>query len=145
MLELIKSYLSGRKQKVRIDDKSSEGKIIGTEVPQGRILGSLFFIIYMNDLLIDMTKGSILSYADDTDIIADDNTWSQAQARMNVLLDKVSNWFAFNKLSLNISKTNFLTFGNYRDTVPVEILKNRLKKLQELKTINVWGYLSITI
>ena len=40
---------------------------------------------------------------------------------MNVLLDKVPNWLAFNKLSLNISKTNFLTFGNYRDSVPVEI------------------------
>ena len=33
ILELIKSYLSGRKQKVKIDDKSSEVKIIDTGVP----------------------------------------------------------------------------------------------------------------
>ena len=44
-------HLSGRQQKVKIDDKSSEVKIIDTGVPQGTILGPLFFTIYMNDLL----------------------------------------------------------------------------------------------
>ena len=69
----------------------------------------------MNDLLLDMRKNSILSYADDTVIISDDNTWSKAKDKINALLDKVATWLAFNKLSLNIAKTKFITFGNYCD------------------------------
>ena len=41
VLELIRSYLTGRKQKVRIDDKTSTEKIIDTGIPQGTILGPL--------------------------------------------------------------------------------------------------------
>lgn len=40
---------------------------------------------------------------------------------MNVLLEKVSKWLAYNELSLNIAKTKFMTFGNCRDSVTVEI------------------------
>ena len=46
VLELTRSYLTGRKQKVRIDDKTSTEKIIDTGVPQGTILGALFYYIY---------------------------------------------------------------------------------------------------
>lgn len=95
----------------------------------------------MNDLLLDMPKDSILSYADDTVIIADDNTWTEAQDRMNELLDKVSKWLAFNKLSLNISKTKFLTFGNYCDSVPVDInivIQNkRIERAENYKYLGI--------
>lgn len=142
VLELIRSYLSDRKQRVRIDDKTSTVKIINTGVPQGTILGPLFFIIYMNDLLIDMPKDTILSYADDTAIIVNDNMWSQAQDKMNILLNKVAIWLAFNKLSLNISKTKFMTFGNYCDSVPleinIEISNERITRAENYKYLGIY-------
>ena len=72
--KLIESYLSNRKQKVRIGSHESDLGIIDTGVPQGTILGPLFFILYVNDLLAKKSENSILSYADDTAIITKGKT-----------------------------------------------------------------------
>ena len=42
VLDLIKSYLTNRQQKIRIKDTNSNTRIIDTGVPQGTILGPLF-------------------------------------------------------------------------------------------------------
>ena len=120
-LELMKSYLSDRQQIVKINNCKSDSSLITTGVPQGTILGPLLFIIYVNDLLEDLLDIEIASYADDTIIIASSKTWAEAAKAMNKNLQKVANWLALNKLSLNISKTVYMTFGNYCDSVPVAI------------------------
>lgn len=71
--KLIESYLSNRKQKVRIGNTESEYNEIDTGVPQGTILGPIFFILYVNDLLIKL-PGNVISYADDTAIIVSGKT-----------------------------------------------------------------------
>ena len=47
--KLIKSYIENRKQYV-VPVQCSEMKNIKNEVPQGSILGSLLFLIYINDI-----------------------------------------------------------------------------------------------
>lgn len=126
---------------MRIKDKYSNTRIIDTGVPQGTILGPLFFILYVNDLLLDMQKDSILSYADDTVIISDDETWSLAQDKMNVYLEKVANWLLLNKLSLNTKKTVFMTFGNYCISVPREI--DIIIQNQKIERVENFKYLGI--
>ena len=49
--DLMKKYLTNRKQYVVFDSCQSEHVEICTGVPQGSILGPLFFSIYINDLL----------------------------------------------------------------------------------------------
>uniref|UniRef100_A0A6V7IK75 Reverse transcriptase domain-containing protein n=1 Tax=Bracon brevicornis TaxID=1563983 RepID=A0A6V7IK75_9HYME len=83
----------------------------------------------------------ILSYADDTVIIASDDTWGLAQDRMNGYLDQVSTWLALNRLSLNINKTVYMTFGNYCDSVPIAlditIQSQRVTRVEKHKYLGI--------
>ena len=68
-----------------------------------------------------MPDNSILSYADDTAVVATGKTWAEVGNIMNKFLEDVSIWLSLNKLTLNTQKTVYITFGNYCDSVPNDI------------------------
>ncbi len=68
LLNWIKQWLSGRKQRVVIKGKTSNWKDVRSGVPQGSILGPLLFIIFINDIDLGI-KNKILKFADDTKIL----------------------------------------------------------------------------
>lgn len=49
-LELVKFYLTQRKQKVAINGMVSAGSVVGMGVPQGSILAPFLYFVYINDL-----------------------------------------------------------------------------------------------
>ena len=67
LLELIRDYLNGRYQRVVLNGKSSSWKEIIAGVPQGSVLGPLFFLIYINDLCDDLSC-DVKLFADDTSL-----------------------------------------------------------------------------
>lgn len=116
--KLIKSYLSNRKQRVKVNNQFSDYETIEMGVPQGTILGPLLFIIYINDMLNEMPENSILSYADDTAIITTGKDWKEIEYKMNKFLYEIAKWLALNKLSLNTDKTVYMEFGNNCNSTP---------------------------
>ena len=65
-LKLINSYLSKRRQGIKINDVYSSWSEILFEVPQGSILGPLLFNLLICDLFMVLPiKNGIANYADD--------------------------------------------------------------------------------
>ena len=64
-----KSYLNNRTQQTKVNDFISEKIEITHGVPQGSILGTLLFLVYINDLHDAVTRSLIRHFADDTYIL----------------------------------------------------------------------------
>ena len=65
-LRLVYDYLSNRKQRVKLNETFSSWRDIESGVPQGSILGLLFFNIHLCDLFYVLDKLDIASHAGDT-------------------------------------------------------------------------------
>ena len=75
-LKLVKSFLSNKYQRVVLNVQASSWAVVKAGVPQGLILGPLFFLIYINDLSENL-KSTVKLFADDTSIhhiVKDPNT-----------------------------------------------------------------------
>lgn len=64
-VNLLSSYLSDRKQQVKIGNVTSKWADIRKGVPQGSILGPLLFNVFINDIFYFIQKGTLYNYADD--------------------------------------------------------------------------------
>ena len=110
----VRSYLSHRYQFVTLGDCSSVCLDIACGVPQGSVLGPKLFILYINDICNVSNVLKLVLFADDTNIFFSGDDLYQLVEAINFEISKLKLWFDNNKLSLNLSKTKFMLFGNCR-------------------------------
>ena len=111
LLKLIKSYLGFKKQRVVLNGSVSEFLNILSGVPQGSILGPLFFLVFLNDI-IDNIECHISLFADDTSLLSIAKSWMTVEAELNLALTKVNIWAQKWLVTFNATKTVYLTFSN---------------------------------
>ena len=104
-LHLISSFLSNRDQLVCINTVKSDFLPVKCGIPQGSVLGPLFFSLCINNLPL-FIKALCELFADDTTI---HSTHSNLNNRLQESIDNLLQWIELNHMSLNSYKTKYMT------------------------------------
>jgi hypothetical protein len=110
------SYLADRSQRVVIGNHYSQPRVLSYVVPQGSVLGSLLFSIYLAPLedIITAHSLNVMFYADDSQLYISFGHGQQHDyiKRLQFCLEDVMNWMKQNILICNPSMTEVIHFNS---------------------------------
>ena len=111
--DLLRSYLSGRTQYSSFNNCKSKTREITCGVPQGSTLGPLLFLVYVNDMNL-ASRLRLNLFADDAYFSYSNVSPLILENTINAEMKKILAWMNTNKLTINLSKTNYMIFTNKR-------------------------------
>ena len=120
------NYLKNRFQYTYVNGVKSNLNTLYTGVPQGSVLGPLLFLILINDLANISQNLFSLLFADDTTFQISSNKLKDLFKLANLELEKASDWFKANKLTLNVSKTKYILFRKKNQQVDFSNLELKI-------------------
>ena len=138
--QLIKSYLSGRLQRVRINDKCSSWLMLKRGIPQGSLLGPFLFNVFLNDLLIYLANVcSVYNYADDNSLSCHDPKLQNVIFNLEAAAEKALTWFDLNHMKANPNKFNLIVFSgrNQYEEVTMRLRNIEIKSMSEVKLLGI--------
>ena len=120
ILNWTKDFLKDRTQKVVIRGTKSSTKSVTSGVPQGSVLGPVLFLIFINDLPLDVTSPLSL-FADDSKLFSriltnkkNKVTAEDGNQELQNDLNKVAEWAKTWKMEFNVDKCKIMHLG-YRN------------------------------
>ena len=140
------SYLSNRQMRVKCNVASS-GKLEYSNYmnfsygnPQGSCLGPLIFLIFTNDLHRHLVYSSAILFADDTTLHKTHRNLTYLKWCLEGDLSTLSDWFAANKLTLNLDKTVCVLFqkNNNKKEIELKVKDMLIPRQSETKFLGMW-------
>lgn len=141
-LDWLKSYLSERQQQVKVNHIISDPQSITSRVPQGSILGPVWFLLYINDIfyLSNSTNLDLILYADDATCLVTGKNVDDAIDATREFMSKALLWLQANRLKLNAAKTKFSIFSKCRtdnDTSDISASAFTISRANSFKLLGV--------
>ena len=130
-LKLLHSYLTKRRQRVKINNTYSSWSEILFGVPQGSIFGPLLFNIFLCDLFLLVSDIGIANYTDDNTPHATDKHLETVLKDLEQGSDTLLKWFTHNLLKANPEKYHLLVSTNEKrhlNVGEVEISNSKCEK-----------------
>ena len=116
---LINNYLSDRFHRVKIGTTFSKWLSLVIGVPQGSVLGPLFFNIFSNDMFLFDREASLCNFADDNSLYASAKSQDDVVQILQRDITNILEWFKVNSMAANILKFQLMFLG--RRSVPVKV------------------------
>ena len=146
-LAMIKSYLTNRNFSVIIGEQISNPKELKYGVPQGSILGPMFYLLYTTEIesIVRSHGMQIHVYADDCKVYFSykPEDKREAEERLGTCITALKTWMSANFLKLNSDKTVVKIFKPERQssdlTVGTFSLTDIDARIQPSETIKVLG------
>ena len=136
-----RSYLINRCQFTVANGVQSDIGFFKCGVPQGSVLGPLFFLLYINDIYRAVGCNAVRLFADDTSLLSYGLNLNDVIIEAKELFDKLYHWGVANKLSINSNKTNFVLFHMKNKPVPNDFdsIQTNHMTIGRVKTVNYLG------
>ena len=136
-----RSYLTNRRQFTVANGVQSDIGIVKCGVPQGSVLGPLFFLLYINDIYRAVGCNAARLFADDTSLLSSGRNLHDAINQAKEFFHKLYDWCLANKLSINSDKTNFVLFHMKNKPVPKNFgnIQTEHMTIRRVKTVNYLG------
>ena len=122
----IRSFLTGRVQRVKVDSAASEWRNVTSGIPQESVLGPILFVIYINDMPEAVKNASTAAmFVDDTKLYRRTDT-PNGPAELQEDLDCIFNWSDTWQMKFQPTKCKVLSLGHRQENeVPKLYLYSR--------------------
>ena len=138
------SYLSDRKQMVLANNTYSMLQAVTQGVPQGSVLGPLFYIIYANDIEKIIKSCKIALYADDTVLYTANTDFGKSVKNVQADMVALSQWYVKNGIRMNTEKNKLMVFGSAFKVKQIPEFEVKVDDVP-LSIVNCYKYLGVTL
>ena len=139
-------YLANRSLRAKCIDNTNNKQIFSSNypvkfgIPQGSCLGPLLFLIFCNNLHLNLMFRSSILFADDTTLYCSHTNLKYLKWCIEQDLAAISDWFRANKLTLNVAKSECLIFGpNKKSAITsVDVEDLAIPVVNHTKFLGIW-------
>jgi hypothetical protein len=139
LLKWFRSYLSERRQRVTVMGATSDELPVTSGVPQGSILGPVFFLLYVSDLPKSISNSRATMYADDIKMGRQIRNLEDTNLLQSDL-DSLQTWSVASGLVFNATKCKAMSVTRKIKAVSTtyRLTDTDLEKIEEERDLGVW-------
>ena len=144
-LSLITNYFKNRNQVTKIGDNRSGVNNIKLGIPQGSILGPLFFLIFINDLPLYLNELKSKLFADDTTLYHESHDINHLLSDFSIKVRPMFDWCTKNRIDINWSKTYCMFVTDRRVSIPTHIELDMMENGVSIEVVDSFKLLGVII